>query len=934
MKKSLFFLFLLCTAAYGQQVPLNPDVLYGKLSNGLTYYIQANANPKERAMFYMVVNTGGIYEDENQNGLAHFCEHMAFNGTKNFPDKGIMNYLESNGVAFGRGLNAGTSSAATTYTLNNLPVTKPGLIDSALIILSEWASNVTYSTEEINKERGVIHEEWRTYGGASMRMGKITNKVLFEGSKYADHNVIGELEVIDKCDPDLLRKFYKDWYRPDNEAIIVVGDINRDDIKKKIEKIFGEIPKPKGKLAKVTTMVNPNTDLKVTTATDKEAQGLRITMYVKHPGTENKDLAYYKSRMIYSLYNLMYSDRINELLQKENPPMISAYAGYGGLTKFQDSFTTNVVALNDNPIGSFKAAIAENERIKRHGFNESELERAKSRMLVSAERAFNEKDKMMSQSLIGQYVSHFNSGYPAPGTSYAYELMKSFLPGVTLEQVNSLAGQWMTEDNRVIVVTGPEKEGIIIPSEGELKNAIAEVTASKIEPYVDKVVNSSLIPADLNGSKIIREEYIKDIDGTKLTLANNATVWLKSTDNMKDQIIFQAFSGGGMSLVAAEDIPSARMAGSAKGMCGLGKFSQQDLRRMLAGKSVSISSTLTEIEELISGNSTMKDFETMLQLAWLQFTPARKDDAVLNSMKQRSIALLENRKADPNSVLSDTLTMVMTNYSKRSYLADRKYYDMMIPEKIYSIADDRFRDAGDFNFVFIGNLDIPAMKPLIEKYIGSIPDLPREEKWIDHKLVPAHALVERKLTVPMKDPKATVFIQFYGEIPCTPENVEYMNAIRYILNMRYNELIREKEGGTYGVGVSASVTSRPVNNYRVMMSFTCDPARVDYLKGILLNELTVLKEKGVTAEEVEKTKLNFLKEDSERLKTNAYILDRVKNYINNGVYTPLPQHSTDIYNSLDGKKIQELAVKVFGKEYVDIMMVPAPELKPAAQPMN
>lgn len=901
---------------------MNPDVLYGKLDNGLTYYVQKNSLPKERAMFYLVVNTGAINENENQNGLAHFCEHMAFNGTKNFPDKGLMNYLQSIGVSFGKGLNAGTSSALTVYTLNDIPTTRNGFIDSSLLILREWASNVSYTTDEINKERGVIHEEWRTYGGASSRMSKITSKVLFEGSKYANHNVIGDIDVIDKADPDLLRSFYKDWYRPDLQAVIVVGDIDKDEIKKKIEKFFGDIPKPKDEPLDVRTIVTDNKDLKVTFATDKEAQYLSITYYVKHPGVENKDLGYLKERLIFSLYNMMYSDRINELLQKENPPMISAYAGYGSFTKYQDSYTTSVSALNNDPIRSFKAAITENERIKRYGFTATELERSKSRMLVSTERSYNERDKQLSGNIVSEYISNFTSGYPAPGITYRYELSKSFLPTITLEQANNLAKQWITDENQVIVVTGPEKEGVIIPTEVELKNALSEIKNSKIDPYVDRVVSSNLITTELKGSPVVKEEKIKEFDGIKLTLANGAKVWLKYTDNKQDEISMSAFSNGGTSLVPTEDLPSASLASNAKNACGTGTFSSQDLRRFLSGKNVSVSAMVGELEEMILGNSTKKDFETMLQLTYLNFTPMRKDDVVLKALIQRSLASLENRKSDPNSAFSDTLAMLLTNYSPRTNLPTPEYYKRMDIEKAYAIANDRFQDAGDFNFIFIGNIDVPTMKPLIEKYIGSIPDAPRQEFWVDQKLVPAKGHVVRRLSVAMKDPKATVYVHFYSEIPCTPENVEYLNTIRYILNMRYVESIREKEGGTYGVGVSASLTSRPVNNYRVTMNFTCAPERADYLKGLLLDELTKLKENGVTAEEVEKTRLNFLKEDAERMKNNSYIMDRVKNYVNYGIYTPLPENSTVIYNNLDGRKIQDLARKVFRDDYVELVMMP------------
>jgi zinc protease len=924
--KTLLYLFLIlfCTSLQAQDIPLNPDVLYGKLDNGLTYYIQKNSNPKERAMFYMVVNTGGIYEDENQNGLAHFCEHMAFNGTKSFPGKTLINYLESNGVAFGRGLNAGTSSASTTYTLNNLPVTNPSFVDSALLILREWASNVTYSTEEINKERGVIHEEWRTYGGASRRMNKTTNLVLYNGSKYANHDVIGELNVIDNADPELLRKFYKDWYRPDNQAIIVVGDIDKEVIKKRIETLFGDIPKRESKMADSRTLIKPNKELLYTVATDKEAQGVRINMYIKHAGPEKKDLEYYKQSLLGSLYSMMYSDRMNEMLQKENPPMISAGSFYGSITKFQDAFITSINALATDPIRSFKAAMTENERIRRHGFTETELARAKSRVLVQTEQSFNEKEKQQSGNIVYEYVSNFNNQNPAPGVEFRYNFAKNYLPGVTLEQVNSLTKKWMTDENRVIVVTGPDKEGVIIPAEADLRKAFEEVRNSEIAPYVDREVASSLISEDLKGSEIVKEEYIKDFDGTKLTLANGAKVWLKSTDNMKDQIMMQAFSNGGYSVIPVEDLPSAIYITTARSMCGLDKFPQQELRRMLTGKTANVSAIMTELEEMINGTSSKKDFETMLQLTYLQFKATRKDDAVMNSTRQRNLAMLENRKSDPNSAFSDTLSLVVTNYNKRTFLPTPEFYSKMIPEKTYALADERFRDAGDFNFLFVGNLEIPELKTLIAKYIGSIPDLPREEKWIDHKLVPAKAHVERKLSVPMKDPKAMVQLYYYGEIPCTPENVEYVNAIRYILSMRLTESIREKESGTYGVGVSGSVASRPVNNYKFSLGFTCAPERVDYLKGLLMQGLTELKEKGVTAEEVEKTRLNFLKEDAERMKNNSYIVDRVKNYINNGIYTPLPENSTNIYNTLDGKKIQEMARRIFTTDYVDAVMVPAP----------
>jgi zinc protease len=922
--KSLFvlvFVFVLATLS-AQVVPLNPDVLYGKLDNGLTYYIQKNSLPKERAMFYLAVNAGAVNENADQNGLAHFCEHMAFNGTKNFPGKGLLNYLESIGVSFGGGLNAYTNSDITCYTLNDIPTNRQGYIDSALIILREWAANVSYKTEEINLERGVIHEEWRTGGGASKRMSDKIDKVLLKGSKYADHNVIGEVNIIDKADPELLRSFYKDWYRPDLQAVIVVGDIDKAAIKSMIEKKFGDIPKRKNAPADVRSLVTDNKEVLVAIVTDKEASNISITSYTKHPGPVKKDLDYVKTRMLASLFSQMFSGRISEITQKENPPFVSAFAGYGGFTKYQDAFYTSVSPLNNDPLRSFKAALTEAERVKRYGFTSTEFERARKQLLVSYERSFIEKDKQFSSNIVGGYLSNFTTGNPSPGPVYNYELSKSYLPTVTVDQVNNLVKQWMKVENQVVTVTGPEKEGVKIPAEQEIKSAISEVLNSKIDPYIDKAIPSELISTDLKGSPVVKQEYIKDIDGNKLTLGNGATVWLKYTNNKADEIRMQAFSNGGSSNLPAEDMPTATLASLIKSTCGVGEFSAIDLRKALTGKVASVSSNILDLEEMLIGTSSVKDFETMLQLTYLQFVPTRRDDGALKSWIQRMKAQYENRKNDPNSVFSDTLARVMSNYSPRASIINPAYFDRMNIEKAYAIVDDRFKDASDFNFVFIGNIDVEKMKPLIEKYIGSIPDIERKEMWRDNKVKPADGHVFKEVYTEMKDPKATVYVYFHGEFPCTPENVEYLNAIQYILNMRYVESIREKEGGTYGVSVYGSLTSRPTNNYKMTMSFTCDPQRADYLKKLLLDELTNLKNNGVTDDEVQKTKENFLKSYPESLKNNSFIMDRVKNYINNGVYTPLPENSTDIYNKLDGKKIQALAQKIFDNNYVEAVLKP------------
>ena len=923
MKPFLFsLLFLVSIVLSAQEVPLNPAVLHGKLDNGLTYYIQKNSLPKERAMFYLVVNAGAIDEDDNQNGLAHFCEHMGFNGTKNLPGKALLNYMEKNGVSFGKGLNAFTNTNITCYNLNDVPTTSESLIDSSLIILHEWATNVSFNTDEINKERGVIHEEWRTRGGAGRRMGDITNKVLYNGSKYAYRNVIGTLDVIDNANPDLLRKFYKDFYRPDLQAVIVVGDIDENVIKAKIEKLFGGDLKRENPVTTAKVMVPDNKELMIGFANDKEAQNISITLYTKHPDEPKKDLNYLKNRMVSSLYNGMFSDRFSELLQKENPPMLFAYSGFGGFTEHQSSYTTSIGALNADPLRSLKATMIEVERVKRYGFTETELERIKKRTLVSYEKAYLERDKKFSSNYVGGYMSHFNSENPSTSAEYSLDLAKSYLPTITINQINELAKKWMTDENRVMIVQGPEKEGINLPTEEEIKNTLAEVQQMTIEPYTDKIVASQLISKELKGSPVVKEEFIKAFGGTKLTLANGAKVYFKPTDNKADEVMMSAFSNGGLSLIPTEDLPSANFVAMVKNGCGVGDFSTQDLKKMLAGKVANVSSLFMELEEIVNGNSSVADLETMLQLVYLTFTTQRHDDAVLKSTIDRVKSMLANRKADPNSAFSDTLSILMSNYHPRVSLVTPEYFDKINLDKAYAMANDRYQDASDFNFVFVGNVDVQKMKPLIEKYIGSIPDIDRKEFWKDHKVLPKKGISGKEISVEMKDPKATVFVHYFGEYPCTPENVEYLNAIQYILRMRFTETIREKEGGTYGVSVSNTLWDRPVNNYKFSMSFTCAPQKADFLKGLLYAEIEKLKSQGVTEIEVNKTKENFLKEVSEKLKSNGYIMDRLKSYVNNGIYTPVPEYTTDIFNKLDGKKIQKLAKDIFKDDVVELVMKP------------
>ena len=872
---TLAFTMLVSFSVFSQKteknVPLDPEVRSGKLENGLTYYIKHNEKTENRAEFYLFNNVGAILETDAQNGLAHFCEHMCFNGTKNFPGKGILNYFETIGMEFGRNINAGTGVEQTVYMLMQTPVTREGTIDTALLALKDMSHNVLFTEEEIDSERGVIHEEWRTRRNANFRLNSITNPIIYQGSKFAKRDIIGTLDIIDNCPYDTLRQFYKDWYRTDLQAIVVVGDIDVDQIESKIKKFYSEIPANKNPMIRHTFNVPDNKEPIIAIATDKEAQNTNIRVSFKHDYVKpaDKDMQYYIESFKEVLYTTMLNERFNELIQKENPPFIFAFNFYGNFAGNKDAYALGAFGNNDVAYG-LKTLLVENERVRQHGFTEGELNRAKTDLLRGLEKQFKEKDQQQNRNLAMQYGGHYLGNSPTPGIVYEFDLAKKLLPTISLEQINKLAQEWITEDNIVITITGPENDNVKIPTEEKVLSLLKEIKASKLEAYIDKVSDKPLISVIPSAGKITEEKVNKEIGTTEYKLSNGVNVVIKPTDYKEDEILIRAFSKGGTSLYSVEDLPSAEFATTIVSRSGISEFSLIELQKMLTGKVVNVNPFIGDLHEGFNGNCAPNDLETAFQLIHLYFTNPRFDETASNAFMSRYKAFLQNKSLNPDAVFGDSVSVILANRHPRKEPLSVDRLNKVNFEKAKEVYQDRFADASDFTFVFTGNINLETDKALIETYIASLPSIQRTENWKDNNVRYPKGKVNSLIEKELETKKNTIFINLNGDFEYNLENRLLLDVIKHVLDIRYTETIREEEGGTYGVGLRANTSEFPVQDFGLNINFDCDPEKADKLKSIVYEEIENLLKNGPSETDLNKAKENFLKNRENALKENRF----------------------------------------------------------------
>ncbi|MBQ8442715.1 MAG: insulinase family protein [Bacteroides sp.] len=895
-------------------IPTDPNVRIGKLENGLTYYIRHNELPENRADFYIAQKVGSILEEENQRGLAHFLEHMCFNGTKNFPGKGIINWLETIGVRFGENLNAYTSIDETVYNINNVPVMRDGIVDSCLLILHDWANDLTLAEEEIDNERGVIHEEWRTGQGAMMRMYEQALPKAFEGSKYGHRLPIGTIEVIDNFPYQALRDYYEAWYRPDQQGIVVVGDIDVDKVEAKIKEIFSPIQMPANAPERKYEQIPDNKEPIITIAKDKEQPSTMIYLWHKHPATPNEakaNIGYLVQNYMLSIISSMMHARLEELRQGANPPFIQAASGDSDflLAKTTEAFVGMAISKDDGIPTALAALVREIERARKFGFTASEYARAKADYLLMLESAYKERDKMKNNQYVQEYVRHFIDNEPIPGIEMEYTLMNQLAPNIPVEAINSILPQLIKDENIVINIFGPDKEGMVYPTEAEILDILNKTKAEEITAYVDKVSDEPLMKETPKAGKIVKTEE-GPFGSTALTLSNGVRVVVKTTDFKADEIRMRAFSPGGTSVFGTKEALQLKMLNSVAGLGGLGNFSNVDLEKVLAGKKATINASVNGLSEGLNGSCSPKDLETLLQLAYLSFTAPRMDDAAFESFKQRTKASLANQEANPMTALTDTLQKEMYGNHPMAGRIKAEMIDQLDYNRIMEMYKDRFKEAGDFTFLFVGNINLEEAKPLIETYLGGLPTINRKENYQDIKLDIQKGNRKNLFEKQMETPKATVLNIISGNCEFNLKNNLLMTMLSQTMSMVYLETVREKEGASYGVSAAGQLSRGIKDEALFQIYFDTDPAKREKMEQIVMSELQKIAQEGPRPEHLAKVKEFLLKKHIENAKENSYWLGQLNNYY---------WYNTDMNTDYE-KLVNELSVedvKNFTKALLD-----------------
>ncbi len=911
-----------------QPAPVDPAVRIGKLSNGMTYYIRHNEEPKERASFYIIQNVGALLENDNQNGLAHFLEHMAFNGTQHFPDKGIINTLEKHGVAFGRNINAYTSYGETVYNLSDIPVKHVGLVDTCLLVLNDWSHYLLLTDKEIDAERGVISEEWRTRRTADFRMQRQFLPVLLNGSKYMVRDVIGDLDVIKNFKYETLRNFYHDWYRTDLQAIAIVGDVDVDAVEQKVKELFSKIEAVQNPQKREFYDVPDHKEPLYVLATDKEADSYEVALYIKHKAPEKSEmnLNYLREKTIQSLFGMMTRDRINELLQKGVPPFVSGGIFYGGLVPGYDMLGISATAKPDQDDLALKTIYTEAQRIYQHGFTPGEIERAKTNLLTSIESRYKQRDKINNDQYASDFKSNYITGEPLTSIEFDWEFIQKVLPTISVEDVSLRAKQWMTPENRVIIVMGPDKPEAKHLSKEQALTIMSDIEKSQIEPYKDQAVSSNLIDKELKGSKVKSTKKLPEFEAVEWTLGNETKVIFRHAEFEKDQIALYAVSKGGSSKINNDKVASAMMLSDFIGSFGVGKYDATALKKALTGKKVGMSIGLSEVNETFNGSSTPKDFETMMQLLYLQFENPRFDKDAYDAMSGRYKAYVANMANNPQKIMSDSLSMIMTCKNPRTKLMTPELFNEISLEQMEAIYKDRFVDAGDFTYFIVGNIDEATAKAMAEKYIGSLTNLPRKETWIDRNIEGPKGKTTREIEIPMETKKATVSVNFNAKMEYTSEQNLLMRVFADVLNLRYIEEIREKEGGTYGVRVSPNYSKFPKAEKSLQLTFDTDPAKAQHLKSILYREIDKIAQNGPTAEDLDKAVKNLLKNREQSKLHNNYWLQALNNYYTYSVNTTAPENFEKILEKMTIAQVQQFVKTFVSKaDVVDIIFKPKAE---------
>lgn len=849
-------------------IPVDPDIRTGQLDNGLKYIIRKNTKPEQRAELRLTLNAGAIQEDDDQQGLAHFVEHMAFNGSANFKKSELVDYLESIGTKFGPDLNAYTSFDETVYMLQ-VRTDSAEILDKGLLVLEDWAGGISFDDEEIDKERGVVESEWRSRLSANQRMFNEYLPVQYFGSRYAERLPIGKPEIIRNAPYATVKRFYKDWYRPDLMGVIIVGDVDVDQMEKEIKTRFSKLKNPENAREREYYDVPKHKETLVSIVTDKEAAFTNVTLMYKHNHIPVKTMNDYRQSIVHRLYNGMLSSRLEELSQSATPPFNYAYTGYSRDLGDIDAYSSYAMVPEGGAGKGLAVLLEENERVLRHGFTPGELERQKSELLTNMERAFKEKDKTDSGRFAWRYVAHFVDGIAIPGIEDEYNFYKKYLPEIKLDEINALAKKWITEENRVVVITAPDKPGTTIPTENEVFDILEYVSDKDINPYVDNVSDEPLMAKVPAAAAVKQEKKLDNIGVTELVFENGLTVVLKPTDFKNDEILLNAYSPGGTSLYPDKDYPSASNAASIINNSGIADFDLTQLQKKLTGKTLRISPYIGELYEGFNGSASPDDLETMLQLVHLYFTSPRKDSSALQSFVAKQSSIYKNLMSNPDYWFSDQVAKISyKNHPRRGFPTEGQLREIDL-DRTFEIYNDRFADAGDFTFVLVGNFEVEKIKPLLATYLGSLPAIERKERFKNIGADYLPGKISKSLTKG-EAPKALVNIIYHGDFKWDAINRYNFDSMLDILRIKLRESMREDKGGVYGVSVRGNVSQYPIPKYSINISFNADPPMVDELIKTAQTDIKNATRDGADEKDITKVKETQRQARIKDLKENRF----------------------------------------------------------------
>lgn len=921
-------LFVLLPALWAQEaapLPIDSKVRYGKLDNGLTYYIRHNELPKGRADFYIVHNVGSVLEEENQRGLAHFLEHMAFDGSKHFPNDGMDHYIESVGMRGGENFNAYTSFDETVYMVMNAPVDKPHVTDSCLLILHDWTGFLSLTDSAIAKERGVIREEWRTRQNAQNRLWEQQLPKMYPGSRYANRMPIGTIEVIENFKPDELRAYYKKWYRPDQQAIIVVGDVDMAEVERKVREMFADIPAPVNPAERKEVEVPDNEEPLVSIATDKEAPNTILFLFYKHdnqPKALRATIEGVVHDYIQSICASVMAERFDAIIHQPNPPFVYA-EGYDSdnymIARTKGAWTTAAM-VKDNAVDSaLFVLVRENERARQFGFTKGEYDRARANVLKSYESAYNEREKRPNSTYTQEYVSHFTEGGYIPGIEMEYELMRQIAQQLPLEAINQYVENVISERNIVISLTGPDKEDVTYPTEAELLAMFRKARLQPVEPYRETVSNEPLIPSLPAPGKIIKSEEGL-LGATVLTLGNGVRVVLKPTTLKRDQVLLSASSPGGSTLYPTSEIANLKVFNDVIGLGGLGEFSAIDLQKRLAGKDVSCSLSMSLDYENVNGSAVPADLKTLFELVYLSFTAPRRDDDAFESYKGRMISQLRNAELDPMTAYSDSLRATLYGDNPRAKRLCSDDFDRISYDRILEIERERFGDASDFTFTLVGSFEVDSVRPYIEQYLATLPAGGRVEQADESQVVrPRTGHIVNHFKRPLEIPKVSVFHYYSGRMDYTLEERVAATMLGQVLDLVYMDKVREAEGGTYGVSASVSIDAFPKGQAGIQVYFDTDPGKWERMSQITVDELRRIADEGPGEVDFNKTRDNLLKRFAESQQGNEYWLAILGGYYYRGFDGYTDYEAT--VRGMTPAKIQSFAKRLLDQgNHIEVIM--------------